>query len=318
MTSVQPDLSVILITPDNYETVRQTMTSLQQQTAKSRIEILLVAPSRQSLGEDEAVFDGFGAYQILENGPIDSIARARVRALEVARAPIVVMAEDHSFPLPEWADALIEAHQAPYAAVGVEMRNANPGSMTSWTEFVVSFGDWMEHATAQIMDYLPGHNTSYKREVLLSYRERLESLLSMELFLHQTLREDGYQLYLEPRAATRHVNFSRLSHTLPHRYIRGREFAALRAKDWSLLKRMIYACASPLIPLVRTKRHLAQIRRAGQSQQLIPRILPIMLLSLGADALGEAVGYLFGIGKALELGSDAEFHRERHLRAQDT
>ena len=46
------------------------------------------------------------------------------------------------------------------------------------------------------VDYLPGHNSSYKRDVLLGYGDRLESMMESETVLHWDLRAKGHRLYL--------------------------------------------------------------------------------------------------------------------------
>jgi hypothetical protein len=43
----------------------------------------------------------------------------------LARAPIVALAEDHAFPAPGWAEALIAAHRDPWAAIGAVIRHPN-------------------------------------------------------------------------------------------------------------------------------------------------------------------------------------------------
>ena len=63
-----------------------------------------------------------------------------------AHAPIVALAEDHCFPEPGWADALIRAHQGPWAVVGPVVRNANPATIVSWCDFVIGYGPWMERS----------------------------------------------------------------------------------------------------------------------------------------------------------------------------
>src|SRR5262249_35044767 len=87
-----------------------------------------------------------------------------------ASAPIVALAENHSFPEPGWAAALIQAHRAApsRAAVGPELGNANPERAVSWAYLFSYFGRWAEPAAAGIVEVLPGHNPSNKRDILLA------------------------------------------------------------------------------------------------------------------------------------------------------
>ena len=79
------------------------------------------------------------------------------------------------------------------------------------------------------MTLLPGHNSSYKRERLLEYGDRLAGFLDAETTLFWDLDARGLGLYLEPAARVAHVNFSRLGVWLEVQYHAGRIFAAHRA-----------------------------------------------------------------------------------------
>ena len=49
------------------------------------------------------------------------------------------------------------------------MRNANPKSAISWANLLIEYGPWLDPAPAGKASHLPGHNSSYKRDVLLGY-----------------------------------------------------------------------------------------------------------------------------------------------------
>src|SRR4029078_11120515 len=67
-------------------------------------------------------------------------------------------------------------------------------------------------------------------------------------------RAGAHRLFQQPRAVTRHVNFSRFWPSIALRYHLGRQFAARRAGTWSATKRGGYAAGFPLIALVRVAR----------------------------------------------------------------
>ena len=90
-----------------------------------------------------------------------------------ASAPIVVFTEDHCFPEPEWAAALLARHAEPWAAVGPVLRNANPETTVSWADLLIAYGPWLAPGVAGPKDHLPGHNSSYKTSVLREYGDRL-------------------------------------------------------------------------------------------------------------------------------------------------
>lgn len=306
-------MSVVIATPDCYETIRKTIGHLRAQTVKDRLEIVIVAPSRQTLDLDESELRDFHQYRVVEVGAMESIARANAAGIRQSSAPIVALTEDHSFPDPDWAEALIKAHRQPYAAVGPVVRNANPNSAVSWADFLIGYGPWMEPTPAGTVEHLPGHNSSYKRAVLLEYGDELETMLEAETVLHWNLRAKGYDLYLEPAAKTAHTNFGRLSSWVPVMFHCGRVFAADRSRHWSLGRRLFFVGGSPLIPLVRLWRILRQMRRLRRQHGLLPRILPALIIGLSLDAVGQMIGCACGAGDSKQKLSEFEFHRDRHL-----
>jgi hypothetical protein len=314
-----PEMSVILVTPDHYETIRRTVSRLRAQTAHDRLELVIVAPSHEGLQLDEAELGGLHGFRVVEVGAAPSVAAGYAAGVREAGAPVVVFAEDHSYPAPDWAAALIEAHRKPWAAVGPVIVNANPESAVSWADFLMGYGPWLEPSPAGVVDYLPGHNSSYKREVLLELGPELDTMLNAESVLHSELLSRGHQLYLEPAARTFHFNFSRISSCLAGMFLHSRTFAAERARGgrWGPARRLAYTAASPLIPLVRLRRALLRDMRRSGARGVFPRVLPPMILVLLVSALGEALGYALGPGNAPDRVSSYEFHRDRHVTSQD-
>ncbi len=306
--SVEPALSAIVVVPDTYGTIRRTMMHLQAQTAIEQIEIIFVTSSRQQLGLDESKLRGFHSWHVVEVGKITSIARGFVAGIHCAHAPIVALTEDHSFPDANWAEVLIAAHQQPWAAVGPSMCNGNPDTMLSWADFYQAYGDWTHPTSSGLVRHLPGHNSSYKRNILLGYGNRLEELMQAESVLHRHLREQRYELRLESGTCTSHLNFTAWSSWIPVRYYAGRQFAATWVKEWSWPRRWLFTVASPLIPWIRLWRIQKHVRRGQPNSRLI-RLLSIIFAGLLVDGLGQMVGYATGAGDSIEKVARYEFHR---------
>jgi hypothetical protein len=312
-----PDLSVILATPDTFATVEETVRHLRQQTVRDRIEIVLVAPSSAALALPDGALDGFGWSRVVEAGPIGSIGSANAKGIRQATAPVVALAEDHAFPVPEWSEALIAAHRGPYAAVGSVIRNPNnPQSAVAWADCLIGFGEYLLPVSSGVVERLPGNNSSYKRALLLEYGERLESMMETETLLQQDLQRKGHRLYLEAAAQVAHLNFEILPSFVRVKYLSGRVYGAARARGWSPLRRLTFACATPLIPFVRYRR-LKRHWDACRTVTTLPRgVMAIAWLGLLISATGELIGCCFGAGRAVEQRERLEFHRTAHLAAR--
>jgi hypothetical protein len=293
---------------------------LHAQSVKAELELVIVAPVADAIALDAPELQGFWGVSVVPFGAVVSSAAARVAGVRAARAPVVAFVEDHSFPQPGWAAALIAAHRQPWAAVGPAVGNANPDSAVSWANLLIEYAQWLDPAAAGVVEHLPGHNSSYKRAILLEYHADLESMLDAETILHWDLRAKGHELYLEPAARTLHLNFTGMAASTRLRLHGGRLFAAARARSWPTVRRLIYTAAAPLIPAVRLQRIVAQTRQQRTAARLPLRAIPLLLMLLVCDAAGELAGYLLGAGGEAERTGEFEFHRDRHasVRRQHT
>jgi hypothetical protein len=310
-----PDLSVIVIVPDRFETVARTVVCLAAQTARHRLELVFVSPNPGlALPQDFAA--SFCGWTLVHVTGLTSTADARAAGIRGARAPLVAFVEDHCFPTATWADALIGAHAEPWAGVGPVVFNANPATRVSWANLLIEYGPWLAPRGHREWPHIPGHNSCYKRAVLLSCGDRLGALMEAESVLQWTLQRAGHRFTIEPSAHTRHENFSRFGASLGLRFHGGRLFAASRRQEWSVARRLLYAAGAPLIPILRAWRARRDQSRVGAAARR-PGLLIVTFALLVADASGELVGYLAGAGDSAARLSDLEFHRERFLTERD-
>jgi hypothetical protein len=314
-----PALSAILVAPEGFDTIRNAIEHLRRQTALDQLEVVIVTPSAADLGADTTVLAAFPRVRVVEVGCLASTGAAVAAGVRCAVAPVVVYVEDHSFPEPGWAEALITAHRQPWAAVAPTVLNANPQSVVSRAEYLLGFAPWGKGVSSGIVEALPSHQTSYKREVLLQYGVDLPDLLEHEVVLHSDLQRRGYQFYHEAGAKTRHVNISLFTSYLRSAWHGNRVFADHRAhhERWPTGRRLLYVLAAPLIPLVRFRRFVAAMRQVESLRELSPGVLLLAAAGLIAATHGEVVGYLFGAGGACRQRLRLEHNRQRHVTRQD-
>ncbi len=310
-----PAMSIILATPDNYEAIRKTIKHLRRQSVKHQLELIIVAPSCSSLHADESELGDFFQVRIVEAGTMTSIGSANTKGIRQATASIVALAEDHAFPAPGWAEALIAAHQGPWAAVGPMIRNPNdPKNVIAWADVLIGFGEYLSPCESGVVERLPGNNSSYKRDLLLQYGSQLETMMENETLIHKDLRQKGHQLYLETRAQVFHLNFETLTSFLTVKFLSGRVFGAARAQGWALPYRLFYACATPLIPWVRYRRYKKHWNALRKFKTLPWGVIPMAWCGLLISATGELIGCCCGAGQAVAKREKFEFDRLKHLK----
>lgn len=307
-----------MLVTDVWATIAKTVEHLGRQTARDRVELVIVAPEDSDLVVDEAAVSDLGAgYQVVRVPEIRSLSWARAPGVRAARAPVVVFGESHCYPDEHWAEALLEAHRGPWAAVGPQVRNANPQSRLSWVNLFLDYGPWLGPTSGGELVDLPGHNSAYKREVLTELGDDLSELLEAETLMHIALRRRGHRLYQEPGAIVYHLNVTRVSAWIQERFQTGRRFGGARGHEWPLWRRVAYALGSPLIPFVRLPRLLRDRARIGAREELSGWTLALLGAALLVSAFGEFVGYVFGSGQSMYELSKIELHKDRFVSRRE-
>jgi hypothetical protein len=309
-----PALAVVLVTRRGWAPVAATLRCLAGQTVAERIELVLVAVGAEPPGEPPPEVARLAGHRVVALPGAGTVAEANAAGALATAAPVVAFGEDHSFPLPGWAEALLDRHEEPWAVVGPLVRNANPRTATSRADYLISYGTFAEGAAGGEAAAAPGHNSSYKRAVLERHAAELEQLLAAEWLFHGRLRAAGERVYLEPRAVTRHVNFAEPRTFLAVAVKAGRAGAGVRAAGWPGPRRLAYAAGSAALPALRLARLLRALSPAQRRAVPLARTLPMLLAGLAADAAGQAAGFLTS-GAA--LSSDDELERVRFIPAAD-
>ena len=310
-------ISVVLACLGGQESIAATVAALRRQTVVAQMQLLIVAAEDSGVTASHPDLRVFGSVAVVAVDRVTSVARANAAGVRAATAPVVGFSEDHAFPDPNWAESLIEAHVQDWTAVGPAVRNANPATAVSWSDFFIGYGPWADPTPAGVADFLPGHNSSYKRAALLEYDGKLEDMLEAETVLHWDLRKKGHKLYLEPAAKISHTNFSLLSSWVRAQFYCGWVFAGSRLLTMSALHRLVYFGGAPLIPLVRFARICKHIRRAKNPECPLARVLPVLFFGLALDGIGQMLGYAFGTMNAKDKLAHLEFHRVEHVTAAD-
>lgn len=313
----EPALSVVTIGYESAADCRLVIGELARQTLANELEVIVVAPDREGLSEDH--IESFGTWQWVTLSEIRICGAAMAAGFRAAAGPFVTYAEEHTYLNDDWAEQILVAHEKGYSVVGFVMENANPETLTSWAHLYGQFGPVVAPVESGESDFLAGHHVSYSRSLLLEYGDFLDEMLEDESALFLDLRSKGIRMYVAGEAISRHVNISNLSAYMLMDYLGQRSFAGARvqAGNWSFFKRLAFAGALPLIPLVRLRRIIRDIRRSGRQELLLPKILWPIGLALSAGAWGEMLGYLIGPGNAAERKAPAELQRENYLAKRD-
>ena len=306
------DLSVILITASTYERIAKTIRRLAAQEIADRIQLVIVHQAENPPEVIPEDLESFGEVILFPTGTFQSTGDPRADAVSVAKGPVTVFAEDHCFPEPGWAQALVRAHSGGHGAVGPSMRNANPKTLLSWVDMCLNFGPSVQRDNSEETSLLCWHNTSYPTQLLLD-QEDLGSLLEAEGVFYRRLEEMGRSLYREASAHVTHTNISGLRGFILGQFWGTRLFWATltSVEGWSWPKRLLFALASPAVGARRFLRASQDLGRTNPGHSLAA--LPYLALGTTILTGGIVAGSLFGAGNCMTYRLSLEFERERYL-----
>lgn len=312
MTENNISLAVVVVVGPLRKRSQRLLAALCSQTAVESMEILVLdiaAYAGRRLETRPGVRTVYLLRQETEPWP-----RARAEGIRHTKAPIVAFIEDHCIPERHWAEMLIEAHKGPWAAVGYAFTNANPETYVGRASFIVDYGPWAHPARRGPTHLLPSNNISYKRDLLISFGDELDTLLSSGFNIHEIFNRHRLPMFLESRARVAHENFTHVTDLLQANRAQGRLLASKRvyAQSWGRLRRLLYGFAVPLgAPVIKIARLLHSVRGYRSVWPGLVVALPVILLAYFWCAVGESLGYLFGLGDAEEDLNRYELEVER-------
>ena len=307
-----PDLAAAIVVGSRRERSQRALDAFARQTARDRMECVVI-----DVGPADArpLRPPEGMPVHVERRPeVRSWSQARALAVRNATAPVVAFCEEHAFPEPGWAAALIEAHRGPWAAVGYGFESANPGTWVGRAAHVADYGLWLAPVPDGEARLLPGNNCSYRRDVLLGLGERLDPLMGVDYTLQEELRTRGERLALASGAVVRHESAENLRQLLDANRAYCRTLAEDRAwaRGWSRARRLAMAAAVPvLVPPMKLGRLVRAVWRRPRTWPAIVESVPALAAVWYAAAFAESAGYAFGAGSARERFLEAELEAVR-------
>jgi GT2 family glycosyltransferase len=296
-TATPPFISVIIPSVNGFPELGECLEAMRRREPDVDCEILVV----DRCGEEtrRQIRERFPAVQVIDAPPNTSIPALRAMGMHRARGRIIAITEDHVLVPPCWFQRIREAHAAGFKAIAGPVENGSVDRLTDWAVFFCEYAPFMPPAPTGVVPVIAGNNTAYDRELLGRVdQSTLEQM--WEYFLHQQIRRMGVPFYRDEAMTVSHKKEFGFWYFLSQRYHYSRSFAAMRTKQAPMLRRMIIAAATPLLPpllLVRMYRSVMEKRRHVKEFFLsLPLIFPFLI----SWAWGEAVGALLGPGASLE------------------
>jgi hypothetical protein len=281
-----PALSVVVASVNGWSMLEPTLRALDAQPERASMEVIVVeAVDGETRREVREHRPGVEVIEVDEKLTIPALRHLGVRR---AKGDLVAILEDHGEVAPDWAGAILEAHQGPWGAVGGVVENGREG-LVNWAAFFCEYTPYMGPVAEGESANLPGNNIAYKRPHLLRHAHELEQG-RWESWINDKLRLDGVPIASTNKAVVRHIKPFRLGHFLVQRFHFARSYAGMRRVEQSGLKRIVYGFGSLALPAILmfrvTRTALAKGRHLGQ----FAASLPLIALFYTVGAAGESIG----------------------------
>jgi len=309
-----PEISVVVVVGDLRQRGGGCLRSLLDQGLARRMEILLLDRGRP--GSEPVPYSDSSHVRRLPQPAEATFSSMRAAGVAAAHAPVVAFVEEHVRVRAGWAEALLAAYRDGWDAVGAAVVPGNPGSGRADAVCLMSYGFWYPPLPGGEADMLPGHNASYRTELLRALGDDLEPLLHGDLELQRLLRRQGARLCMQPAAVIEHLSETTFAQIARGMHLWYRCYGPLRARSrgWGRLRRALYVVATPIIPLYFLAGFALHLRRKRSPDLgLLLRHAPGVLRTHLWGAAGQALGLLFGEGDAAARFTDYELHEPRPL-----
>lgn len=300
-----PKLSVVVgLISGKVDDLARCLQALHEQVDPPTLEILV--PYDDPCQDVTALAERYPEVRFLHAEGLDTAAaRAggsrehhdtlRTLGLKAARGHYIALTEDHAVQEPRWCAGLVRLldEHPQVAAIGGAVECGTDRAL-NWAVYYCDFGRYQNPLPQGPAEFVSDSNVVYRREALEAIRDVWEDDYH-ETLVHWKLVELGHEIWLTPDVEVAQTRGDlRLGEALRERYVWGRSFAGTRVSGQSLPRRLLYACFSPLLPLLMTARMGRGALRRRRHLGKFLRAKPLILLLTGVWALGECVGYLTG------------------------
>ncbi len=287
---MKPKLSIVIGANNARTSIRDCLTSLENQKKDQNVEIIVVDNSTD--GTTEIISQQFPNVNLLRAPASDLIPQLWEIGINQSTGNIVAITTAHCVPEKNWIEEILKAHDSsPYPGIGGAIENDKSAGLVEWAIFFCRYSRYMLPFPERTANEIAGDNASYKRWVLDRYKQARRQGF-WEPTVHAKLRKDGLQLLIKPTIVVYHKKSFSLLGFIRQRFWHGKQFGKARTVSLSGIKRIIYVLLSPLIPLLFLSRITQQVLTKRKHRGKFLLSLPILILFLLGWSTGELIGYL--------------------------
>ena len=291
-------ISVIIASGAGGDFLFRCLESLKKQISDQDAEVIVVDRcGKQTVARIEKEHPFVKVIEArLGNRP--SVPELRMLGVIQAQGDIIAVIEEHCVAPHDWIEVILNSFQNGDAAIGGPILDNNFDRIRDWVVYFTEYHNYLPPWAEGERYMLNGANIAYNRESLLKHKDILDSGY-WEIVLHPQLAKEGLFRAVQDMGVY-HTGPFDYRYYLGQRYLLSRVWGGTQKESVSFAKRLVYLLAAPVFPFLLLGRIANRVfmsrQRVGQFLLAIPLLVPVVV----AYVFGEWLGYLVGVGDALE------------------
>jgi glycosyltransferase involved in cell wall biosynthesis len=293
MTSQEPLVSVVIASVNGMPSLGECLEHLVRQKGRHLYEVFVVDRCGEALRQEVKRRFPQPEIRVLAAPKGTSIPKLRAMGMAEARGKTIGILEDHCNVNPRWFDTIALLVEQGCEAMGGPVRNGAVDRLTDWAVFFVEYARFMPPIPPGEVGAIAGSSAVYDRAMLGRLGPELKQEV-WEHFLHGRMRDLGVKFVNAPGLEVEHKKEFPFGYFMSQRYHYSRSFAGMRLEGAPLVKRIVYAAATVLLPPVLLWRMARILAGKGGQMGRFVAALPLLLAFMVSYACGEAIGALTG------------------------
>lgn len=291
--STQLKLTVVVVAWTGREPLRLCLRSLLSQVHPEEDEIIVA----RNFADDDGrpVHAEFSTVTDFRFARDMTVPKLRAAGFAAAKGNVIAFLEDHCVCVPGWRDAIMSAHELSVDAVGGPVDLSSGGLPLDWAVYFYDYSRFAPPLKTGPVPVLSGANMSFKRKFLVELGTVLQDGVT-EVTLEQESRRRGASIHMAGGAAVIHGKRHSAENAISLAFALARGYASQRVHGKGRIERLVFACATPVLPILFMGRILGSILRARHNVIRFAIASPWLIVLLYAWSFGEFAGYLAGKG----------------------
>lgn len=256
----EPLISVVIPSYKAEQHIERCLQSVIRQKIDAEYEIIVVDSSRD--GTPAIIQSRFPGVRLIHREQQTYPGAARNLGAQAAKAGILAFIDSDCIAAEDWLAMGLQSMQEGYKIVGGSVWNANPESLVSVADYILTFNEFVSGMPSRTVLGMPSCNLFCSKEVFEEVGGFDDGLRVGEdtLFCHKANKD--YPLLFNPQCLVNHTNRTSFRSFLKHHHLFGEGSAKLR-KSVPLSGAVFvnYPILTPVLPFARFVRIAARMTK---------------------------------------------------------